>query len=314
MSVKKILVTGGAGFIGSHVTKILCDLNYSVVVVDDLSFGYKKFVDKRARFINGSIAKRSLIEKALEGVDVVVHLAASSVIKFSYTKPVEYYENNILNGIVLLEAMRKKYVKKIIFSSSASVYGVNDSIPIREDAQKNPITLYGSSKLAFEEILYAYYISFGINSVSLRYFNAYGPRDEQKPITRAVPKWIKAVLKNENITLYWKGEQLRDYVYVTDIAKVHIAVLNSCGYQIYNIGSGHGVWMSDIVRLLKEISGKKLNVVDAGERRGDPPRLVADIKKIKGEIGWKPTVSLKEGLKKTYEYYESVYKTNLPKE
>ena len=304
----KVLVTGGAGFIGSHVTELLCDKGVGVIVVDDLSSGFNKFVDKRAKFVKASIGNEKLMASLLKKVDVVIHLAASSIIKSSYERPLEYFENNVVNGVKLLEAMRKAGVKKIINSSTAAVYGEPKRVPIKEEDAKNPISPYGVSKLAFENALSAYYHSFGIESVSLRYFNAYGPRDEQKPASRAVAIWIKAALKGKPLPLYWKGEQIRDYVYVGDIARVHLEVMNIGGINFFNIGSGNGIKMRDVLSALEEIVGKKLKVVDKGERRGDPQKLYADISKIKKEVGWRPKVSLQEGLSKTFEYYKSVYR------
>src|SRR5579859_6922656 len=167
----KIVVTGGAGFIGSHITETLCDLGHDVVVVDDLSFGHKKFVDKRAGFTKGNIGDISLMNRVLKGADAVIHLAASSIIKFSYEDPVSYFHNNLTNSIQLLEAMRKADVKKIIYSSTAAVYGIPEKIPVKEDDLKNPINAYGASKFAFEHALSAYYYAYGMESVSLRYFN-----------------------------------------------------------------------------------------------------------------------------------------------
>src|SRR3989344_978370 len=206
---KKILVTGGAGFIGSNTVKLLCDLNYKVTVLDDLSWGYKFLIDKRAEFINASLGNYPAVLEALKGVDAVIHFAASSIIKYSLTDPVGYVNNNINNGINLLEAMKARKVKKIIFSSSASVYGEPTRIPIKEDDPKEPMQMYGASKLALENILSAYYHSFGVESVALRYFNAYGPGDHQQPATRAVPVWINLALKNKAIPLYWQGKQIR---------------------------------------------------------------------------------------------------------
>lgn len=308
---KKILVTGGAGFIGSHVTELLCDKGFDVIVLDDLSYGFRHFVDKRARFVEGSLENRELLEDVLEGVSAVMHLAASSIISFSYQRPLEYFQNNVMNGIVLLEAMRKKGVKKIVNSSTAAVYGEQKEIPIKEEALANPLNPYGGSKLAFEGILRSYFHSFGIESVSLRYFNAFGPRDEQNPATRAVPIWIKALLEEREIPLYWNGEQFRDYVFVTDIAFAHFQVLSMPGIHVYNIGCGKGVLMKDILSMLEIVSQQKVRVKNMGERKGDPQRLIADISKIRKEIGWRPRTSLQDGLKKTYEYYASVYSPKL---
>lgn len=300
-----VLVTGGAGFIGSHITELLCNSGHTVRVIDDLRFGYKDFVDKRAQFLQFPIEDIASLEKSLEGVDVVMHLAASSIISFSYERPLEYFENNILTGIKLLEAMRKKGVKKIIYSSTSSVYGEPRNVPIKESDPTNPITIYGASKLGFEQALIAYYHSFGIESVSLRYYNAYGPRDDQKPRTRAIPMWIEAILQNKPVPWYWQGRQVRDYVYVADIAKAHLAVTNLSGIQCFNIGSGTGILMKDVFQTLERVVGRKLDTVDMGERIGDPMKSFADITKIKNEVGWKPMTSLEEGLKETFAYYKS---------
>lgn len=302
----KIVVTGGAGFIGSHITELLCDLNFDVLVVDNLSFGYKNFVDKRAVFVEGNVGDKKLMRQVLRGADAVIHLAASSIIKFSYEDPESYFQNNLINGVALLDAMREEKVKKIIFSSTAAVYGIPTNTPINEDDPKNPINAYGASKLAFEEALKAYYHMFGIESVSLRYFNAYGPRDEQKPATRAVPMWIKAILSDKPVEVYWQAKQIRDYVFVKDIAQAHVSVLSAKGYNIYNIGSGKGVVMKDIINNIENIVGRKLKIIDKGERKGDPNELIADISKIQKEFGWKPKVSLVEGLKQTIVYYQNV--------
>lgn len=302
--MKNILVTGGAGFIGSHVTELLCNRGYSVTVVDDLRCGHKKFVDRRALFRNHSIGDSKAMEKALEGIDVVMHLAASSIISVSYQKPLEYFENNLVNGITLLEAMRKMGVTKIIYSSTSSVYGEPAKIPTSEDMPTNPLHPYAASKLAFEYALQAYYYSFGIESVSLRYYNAYGPRDEQKPATRAIPMWIDAVLRNQPVPWHWQGRQIRDYVYVKDIAQAHLDVLELTGIHCFNIGSGKGVRMKDVFKTLEKIVGRKLKTKDMGQRKGDPMKSFADISKIRTAVGWIPKVSPEEGLAQTFAYYK----------
>lgn len=301
---KTILVTGGAGFIGSNTVKLLCNNGHLVRVIDDLSFGFEKFVDKRAKFYKASIADEKILEEAMVGVDVVMHFAGSSIIKFSLEDPLSYMENNIINGVKLLECMKKLNVKKIIFSSSASVYGELEKTPVKEDDPKKPIQPYGASKLAFESILNAYYHSFGIESVSLRYFNAYGPCDEQIPATRAVPMWIREILNDEPVKIYWNGSQLRDYVFVRDIAKAHESVMDISGCNIFNIGSGTGVVMMDILKEIISITGKTPKIIDQGERLGDPMKLVSDISAIRKVVSWKPEVSLHEGLVETIEYYK----------
>ena len=304
MSIKRVLVTGGAGFIGSNVARLLCDEGVSVTILDNLSYGLRELVDPRCRFIHGDLADRDQLREAMRDAEAVMHFAAYSIIARSFSDPLEYVRNNVLNGANLLEAMREVGVKHIVYSSSASVYGEPVRIPINEDDPKQPIQLYGATKLAFETILQGYYHAFGINSVSLRYFNAYGPADLQEPVTRAVPRWIRAALTDEPIVLYWRGEQCRDYVFVEDIAAAHIRVLGLEGLRVYNIGDGEGILMKDVVATLQELFPKPLRVVEEGERTGDPARLVADISRIVSEVGWRPRTKLRDGLARTIPFYE----------
>jgi len=300
----RILVTGGAGFIGSNVTQLLCDAGHSVVVLDDLSFGHEELVCPRCQFVHGDVGGPEL-PTAMKGVDAVMHFAASSIISRSFTEPEEYVHNNLVNGVRLLEAMREAGVRHLVFSSSASVYGEPKRIPIREDHPKRPLHLYGASKLAFENLLQGYYCAFGINSVSLRYFNAYGPGDLQEPVTRAVPRWIRAALSGQPLVMYWGGQQNRDYVFVEDIARAHMQVLGLEGLRVYNIGSGDGMLMRDIASVLQEVLDEPLSVVDGGQRAGDPMRLVADISRIRREVGWEPQTGLRDGLVRTLSFYSS---------
>lgn len=298
-----VLVTGGAGFIGSNTTRLLCDQGYQVIVFDNLSTGYEKLVDKRAKFIKGDLLIRREITSALNGVDCVFHFAATSFIKASIDNPFACYENNVMATVSLLEGMRQNNVKFIVASSSASVYGEPEMIPVTEDSVKQPLQPYGGSKLAVEAVLSSYYHSFGINSTSLRYFNAYGPYDEQRPITRAVPNWINQVLNDQPISLFWKGKQLRDYVYVEDIARAHLAVMDRVGYNYFNIGSGNGILMIDLLESIFKALDKRTEIVDLGKRLGDPMKLVADTAKIRKAVGWKPLCSLDEGIKLTVDYF-----------
>lgn len=303
MKKQKILVTGGAGFIGSNTVRLLCDLGMEVTVFDNLSFGYKNFVDKRAKFIEGDLLDKKAINKALRGIDKVFHFAAISIIKLSIDDPEHCFKTNINGLINLLEGMRKNNVRYLVNSSSASVYGNPKVIPATEDSEKEPLQPYGASKLAAEAILSSYFHSYGINSTSLRYFNAYGPYDEQQPVTRAVPTWIKAILKHQPIPLYWKGDQLRDYVYVKDIADAHLAVMDLKGFNQYNIGSGKGILVKDLLEKIINKIGIRTEIIDKGERPGDPKILVADISKISKVVGWKPSFDLDKGLDITIEYF-----------
>jgi len=304
----KCLITGGAGFIGSNLTKFLCDKGHHVTVLDDFSSAghTKDEIDNRAKVVRGSMGNAKLLEKLLRGKDMVLHLAAAGIIKLSLEDPYFYFKNNVLNGVTLLEAMRKTGVNKIVYSSSSSAYGEPEKVPIPEDHPLRPINPYGASKIAFEHVLSSYYYSFGINSVSLRYFNVYGPGDEQIPRTRAIPTWVTNALQNKPLPLYWEGKQKKDYIFVEDVAKANLIAAQKCkGFKVYNVGSGKGIWMHDVVRVLEKIFGKKLKIKKMGERKGDPKFTVGDIRKIKKELGWRPIVDLETGLKRTIAYYES---------
>lgn len=303
----KVLVTGGAGFIGSHLTQLLCDLKYQVTVIDDLSAGRREFVDRRARFIKGSLVEAKLLDSILKNQRIVFHLAASTIIKDSFKKPWEHFENNFFNSLNLLEAMRKNGVKKIVFSSSAAVYGEPEKVPIQENDSTKPINIYGASKLTFEQVLAVYNRCFGIESVILRYFNVFGPRDEcNKTPSRAVPIWSRAILKGGHLPLYEDGKQKRDYVFVGDVAQANVAVIPLIkDSQIFNVASGRAIKLRDLIAMLEKLTMKKAKIKKLGKRPGDVRILVADITKMKQASGWQPKTTLLQGLKKTLDYYSA---------
>lgn len=303
----RILITGGAGFIGSCVTKLLLDEGHEVTVVDDLSSGHQNAVDTRAQFIQNSISDQSKLEEILKGHDGVIHMASFIEVNESVKKPVEFVENNILATVKLLEAMRTTNVKKIIFSSSACVYGIPTKLPISEDdplgEQENP---YGLTKVSMEQFCILYHKLFGFDVTILRYFNPYGPGELHSPETHAIPNFIKAVLEKRPIPLFWKGEQTRDFIYIDDLAKAHVLPLNQTGLHIYNVGTESGNKVIDVVNKIFELVGYDVPIDDKGERKGDVPSLVASSNKIKKELGWNPTVSLEEGLKKTVMFFKNL--------
>ena len=299
----QLFVTGGAGFIGSNVVQRALEAGHGVTVFDNLSKGFQALVDPRATFIQGDLAELEVVTEAVAGHDAVIHLAATSIIQETIDDPAATFRNNVTNGINLLEGMRKTGVSKIINSSTAAVYGEPERIPVCESDAKRPITPYGASKRAFELALEAYHASYGLNAVSLRYFNAYGPRDEQRPRTRAVPKWIEAVLQQTPVDVYWHGRQYRDYVYVGDIAEAHLRVLALDGLHTFNVGSGNGVYMLDVLETMGRITGIEPVIRDLGERPGDPTKLVADTCRLFEVVGWRPQTTLETGLKKSVDYY-----------
>lgn len=302
----KILVTGGAGFIGSKVSKLLVDLGYQVTVIDNLSHGNKDAIDSSVNFHQIDLLDQTSLEKILPDHEVVIHMASFIEVGESVKKPVEFAQNNIVGTIKLLEAMKNANVKKIIFSSSACVYGKPAKLPITEDdpqgIQENP---YGLTKVSMEQFCILYHTLYKFDVTILRYFNPYGVGELHHPETHAIPNFIKATLAKQPIPLYWKGEQTRDFIYIDDLALAHILPLKKSGLHIYNVGSETGSRVIDIVKKIFQIIGYEVPIEDKGERKGDVPELVASAEKIKKELGWNAKVDLNEGLEKTIQFFRS---------
>lgn len=299
----KVAVTGGAGFIGSWVTKTLLAEGHEVTIIDNLSKGFRELVPEGARFVEGDLRDERL-EEWLRGHDAVIHMAAFIEVGRSVKEPVLFAENNIVNGVRLLEAMRRAEVGKIVFSSSATVYGNPSRLPISEEdpqgAQNNP---YGATKVSTEAFVVTYNQLYGMDALILRYFNPYGPNELHEPETHAIPNFVKAVIAKKPVPLFWKGEQIRDYIYVEDLARAHTAVLGLSGLQYFNVGSETGAKGIDIVRELMEIAGYEVPVEDLGERAGDVPANYASSAKLIAATEWRAQVGLREGLERTYEWF-----------
>ena len=227
----------------------------------------------------------------------------------SIVKAVEYTENNVVNTVKLLEAMKDAKVKKIIFSSSATVYGEPKDLPLREDA---PIEIqnnqYGASKVAMESYISTYHKLYDFDVILLRYFNPYGPNELHKPETHAIPNFIKSTLEKKPIPLYWKGEQIRDFIYVEDLARAHVDVLDIKGLEIFNIGTENGTKVSDVIHVIFKITGFKGIIEDLGSRPGDVKATYASSQKIEQAVGWEAKTGLDEGLEKTIEFFKQFLK------
>jgi len=303
----RVLVTGGAGFIGSHVSRVLLQQGHQVTVVDNLCRGYRQLVHPEARFVQADLADQEAVEGALRGQDAVVHMAGFIAVGESVERPVLFAENNVVNSLRLLEGMRRTGVSRMVFSSSACVYGVPQRLPIREEdplgVQSSP---YGASKIAVESYLGTYHQLYGFDCVILRYFNCYGPNELHDPETHAIPNFIRAALERRPIPLYWKGEQVRDFIYVEDLARAHTEVLRLSGLHYFNIGSEVGSKAIDVVRAIFDILGYEVPIEDLGERPGDVPATYASSRKISEALGWRPQVSLEEGLRRTVEFYRAL--------
>jgi UDP-glucose 4-epimerase len=300
----RVLVTGGAGFIGSHLTRVLLESSHDVTVLDNLSKGRREHVPGSAAFVHADLADQPATEEALAGHDAVIHLAGSLEVGVSVEQPVPFTENNVVNTVRLLEAMRRTGVRKIIFSSSATVYGVPERLPLREDdplgMQANP---YGASKVACETYLAVYHQLHGFDCIILRYFNPYGPNELCDPETHAVPNIVRGMLERKPIPVYWKGEQVRDYIYVEDLARAHVAALDVSGFEVFNVGSENGTKVIDIISTCERVLGEKAQIDDRGERPGDVAANYASSEKLRERTGWRPEIDLEEGLRRTIEHY-----------
>jgi len=306
-----ILVTGGAGYIGSHTVLELIKLGYDVITFDNLQKGYEKAV-LGGKFIKGDLLNIDDLVNVFSKykIDSVIHFAADSLVGESMQKPDKYFTNNLIGSINLLNIMVKYNVKRIIFSSTAAVYGEPDKIPIEEDNLTIPTNTYGESKLAFEKILRWYDIAYGIKYISLRYFNAAGADKSGKigechnPETHLIPIILLTVLGKLNtddncVKIYGDdyntpdGTCIRDYIHVTDLSIAHILALkkleekNSVS-KIYNLGNGKGFSVKEIIKVAEQVTGKKIKTKVIQRRAGDPAILIASSDKIKRELNWNP--------------------------
>lgn len=305
----KVLVSGGAGFIGSNTVDCLIEKGFEVSVIDDLSTGFKELLNPKAEFFDGSFGDKKVLDKALEGVESVIHFGAFIYPEESIEKPEIYYKNNVVNSVVLLEEMRKKNIKKMVFSSSCSVYGEPEKIPVPETNPLNPISPYGETKKVLEKILELYFHSFGIKSICLRYFNPFGPKELHEPEIHAIPNFIKATLENKPLKVFGDGEQVRDFIFVEDLAKAHVLALeklDEIGFDAFNVGSGKGNSVNQAIKTIFELLKKETEIDFLPERKGDPKKLVAGTKKIQEKLKWKPETGFEEGLKKTIAFFKGI--------
>ena len=296
-----ILVTGGAGYIGSVVAKELVEARHRVVVFDNLQTGHRGAVVDGAEFVFGDLSDRRLLLDVMkrEKVDAVIHFAAEALVGDSMVNPSKFFRNNVCCGINVLDAMAKADVPKIVFSSSAATYGEPDRIPIKEEDPKQPTNPYGESKLAFEKILRWYKEIHHIDYVALRYFNAAGATDtlgeDHTPETHLIPIVLMAAMGSfPTVTVYGDdydtpdGTCVRDFVHVLDLSSAHILALQQNASRAYNVGTGKGNSVKEVIAVAEKVTGKTIPVEVGSRRPGDPASLVADGSRIRKELKWKP--------------------------
>ncbi len=304
------LVTGGAGFIGSHIVEYLISGGYAVRVLDNFTTGKREnlfSVIDRIELIEGDIRDYETLMRALDGVNCIFHQAAVTSVSRSWDDPIYTFDVNSMGTLKLIIAASKSGVKKIIYASSSSVYGDTPILPKNEDMQPKPISPYALSKLMGEQKLGLFAESAGINVIVLRYFNVYGPKqDESSPYSAVIPKFIDAILRKKPPVIYGDGEQTRDFTYVDDVVKANILAMEckQDGCFVMNIGTGISTSINELFKKICEITGNYVIPDFKPPREGDVRHSMASIERAEKIIGYKPETSLEEGLRETIEYFK----------
>ncbi len=304
-----ILVTGGAGYIGSITTRVLLDAGHAVTVLDSLEHGHREAVDERARFVEGSVGDRAAVRDALEGIDAVLHCAGLIEVGESEKEPARYWSANVAEPLVMLEMMAEFGIQALVFSSTAAVYGEPDSVPIPETALTAPINTYGETKLAFERMIESFARAHGLRSVRLRYFNVAGAwpdgslGEAHVPETHILPRILGSLAQGTDRFEVFGGDYptrdgscVRDYIHVCDLAKAHMLALEyaysddrfDAHSAVFNLGSGEGFTNLEVVKACAEVTGREVEVVIGDRRPGDPASLVASSERAREVLGWSP--------------------------
>lgn len=308
MQKKKIIVTGGSGFLGTHLLRALDKEGYEVKNIDLRP-------SKEYETVIADVQDTQKMLEEIKDADAVFHLASLIEAGESVKDPQKYVDYNIDGTISVLEAMRQNGISTFLFSSSAAVYGEPLNIPIKEDDRTMPINPYGMTKLAMEALLSSYVQAHGFTGVALRYFNLYGPEEHHEPESHAMPRFIKQIYQGKEVTVWGSGEHLRDYIHISDIVDAHLKALtyawdNPEKYHYFNLSTEKPSSVLDIVRIVEDAMGKKANVKHFPERPGDPLKLYADASKARKELGWDAKVDIEDGVKGVVEYFMQYWEEN----
>lgn len=304
----KVLVTGGAGFIGSHVVDCLIEKGHTPVILDNMSSGNVQNIRKGVRYYQCALTDTQKLESILkkERVEAICHLAAKTNMRESLTDPFSDIESNIVGLVSLLELVAKKYpIKKFVFSSTGgALYGDTKVLPVTEDAPTNPISPYGVGKLAGERYLYYYHRVHDLPATILRYSNVYGPRNDRKKHIGAVTAFIKKIINGEEVQVFGKGDQTRDFIFVKDLARANVAALarKTNEYLVCNISGGKETSVNTMLRSIEKAVGKKARIVRTPAVRGEVQRSALSNARARKLLKWKPEVSLEKGIADTVQY------------
>ncbi len=322
--MKKVMICGGAGYLGSHATKIMAERGYDVVVVDNLATGHIEAIDKRAKFYNVDIRQVDELTTILveEKIDGVIHFAANSIVPESMKEPLKYFDNNVYGTQCLLKAMNMANVNKIVFSSSAAVYGEVEVMPIKEDIVPNPTNPYGQTKYMMEQMMKWCDKAYGLKYVSLRYFNVAGAYidgsigEDHNPETHLIPLILQVPLnKREKINVCGTdyntedGTCVRDYIHMHDLIDAHILALEYLfadnQSDIFNLGSGTGYSVLEIIKTTEEVIGKEINKEIVGRRPGDPAKLIASSDKAERILKWQRKYDIKDIISDAWKWHSN---------
>jgi UDP-N-acetylglucosamine/UDP-N-acetyl-alpha-D-glucosaminouronate 4-epimerase len=307
----KFLVTGGAGFIGSHIVKRLVDDGAEVRVVDNFSTGQAERLDalrSSIEFVKGDLAEQATAREIVDGVDLVIHQAAVPSVQRSVADPVATNRANVTATVNLLEACRDAQVRRIVFAASSSAYGDTEVLPKREDMPANPLSPYALQKLIGEGYCKLYHDLFGLETVCLRYFNVFGPyQDPHSEYSAVIPKFITRLLANQPITIHGDGEQSRDFTFIDNVVEANLLALKApdAAGKMCNIGCGEHITLNRLVMLLEQHLGVNAKVIHAPPKPGDVRHSLADIERAKAILHYRPKITVEEGLRRTIAWYKS---------
>lgn len=307
--MKRVVVTGGAGFIGSHLAEELVKQGYQVIILDDLSTGKLENIAEllnkdNVEFVRGSITELPLLQKHFQGVEYVFHQAALARVPRSIDDPLTTNEVNITGTLNILLAARDNGVKKVIYASSSSVYGDTDTLPQRENMPPNPMSPYALTKLAGEYYCNIFRQIYGLPTVSLRYFNVYGSRQDLKSqYATVIPAFIERISQGLPPIIHGDGEQSRDFTFIADVVRANILAAENSAEGAYNIGCGKGTTINQVAESILNLTGKKLPPVHEKPRSGDPRHTLADVSRARG-FGYEPEWIFEDGLKKIIEDFK----------